>query len=104
MRVSFTFIVYLIIDNKRQDVTPYQNEIIKWYQNIANEYNFSDMRLKYIGYNMFTGNYSSFNHSESNCKLDLEIFVDPDEDGSHPYKPNTYVIGKLIKIIENSII
>ena len=101
MRISFVFIVYLITDNKYQDVTPYQNEIIKWYQNIAKEYNFSNMKLLYIGNNIFQGNYRI--GCDDEIKLDLEIFVDPDEDGSHPYISGSCIIGRLLTINEKDI-
>jgi hypothetical protein len=91
--MSFTFVVYLITDNKYQNIALHQNKIIKWYQDVANEYNFSDMKLTYIGNNIFEGNYCL--NPESDLKLDLEIFVDPDDDGSHPYIPGSYIIGKL---------
>ena len=96
MRVVFSFIVYLVSNNELQYINLYKNNIIKWYKDIALEYNFVDMKLIYYGNNIFIGSYRT--QDDSSIKLDLQIFVDPDEDGSHPYKEGEYIKGKLITI------
>jgi hypothetical protein len=40
---------------------------------------------------------------DSSIKLDLQIFVDPDEDGSNPYKEGIYIKGELITINGNTL-
>jgi hypothetical protein len=100
MRVIFSFIVYLLSTNELHDVNLYKTSIIKWYKDIAIKYNFMDMKLLYYGNNIFVGSYHI--QDDSSIKLDLQIFVDPDEDGSHPYKEDVYIKGKLLTINGNS--
>lgn len=101
MRVLFSFIVYLVSNNELQDISYYKTSIIKWYKDVALEYNFVDMKLIYYGNNIFVGSYNT--QDDSNIKLDLQIFVDPDEDGSHPYKEGVYIKGMLLTINGNMI-
>lgn len=101
MRVVFSFIVYLVSNNELQDVNLYKTSIIKWYKDIAIKYNFVDMKLIYYGNNIFVGSYRL--QDDSSIKLDLQIFVDPDEDGSNPYKEGIYIKGELITINGNTL-
>ena len=107
--VNFEFTVSLKSENDYIDVAAspkIRGKIIKWYENMAPNYNMLNMKIKYLNDDKFSGCYKLKTEDISNLEtykpdIDILVYVDADEDGNYPIdiRGESYlVIGRLVSI------
>jgi hypothetical protein len=69
--------------------TPW-DEILEWYRREAEyciqEESLPSLTIEHIGRGLFRGTFTPGEYTSSNPRLDIESFVNPDEDGNHPIR------------------
>ena len=97
MRISFEFNVFIYSKNNVENTSSHKKKVIRWYQNIAKEYNMIDLQVTHIKDNKFKGEYII--HPDDladplyNPILDVELFLETDNQES-----NMYIVGNLVSI------
>jgi hypothetical protein len=103
--ISFDFSVILKEKpGKYEDASKHVDKVIKWYKSMLVDFDdeYGNPKITHISKNMFHGSYTPLSEPKYvNVKLDVQFFIDPDEDGNHLLKIENkefLVFGELEKI------
>jgi hypothetical protein len=94
---TFEFRAFLIGSSRSPDDT-----LLAWYRDMALDFGdeLPGLIVESLGHGRFRGTFTG-GAGAANPRIDIEMFVDPDEDGNHPVKVGltTYLVrGELVSI------